>query len=142
MKNDPKVASEKDRQCRADLWIRTDDGQELWCDVSIPEPGCRSYLKLGSAREAGVAARKAESNKLSHWNSIIHRYGKAAVKAVPIILESTGFLGKSFEAFLKTIESVSVGPSRAKLISQISVTLMKCNVDCVREAGRKAFDAL
>ena len=111
-------------------------------DLSIPEPGCRSYQKIGSARVPGVAARKNESSKLSHWSAITRKYGKVAVKIVPLIMETTGYLGKQFESWLKTIESVSVGPSRAKLLSQISVTLMKWNVECVREAGRKAFDAL
>ena len=126
-----------DRSFRVDLWVRTDDAQEIWCDVSVPEPGCDSYLRLGSASRVGEAVKKVESSKRSKWGGVIKKYKRVGVKAAPLVVET----GQDFQDFLTTIESTSEGPSRARLIAQLSVTLAKYNVECVREAGRKACEA-
>jgi hypothetical protein len=124
-----------------DIWVRTEKAQELWCDISVPEPACASYLALGSDKRAGRAAAKAESNKRSKYKAALQRHGKVGVRVVPLIIETGGYLGREFTDFLKTIEkeSSSSGPSRAQLLSQISITLVKANVEMVREAGRKAL---
>ena len=115
-----------------DIWVRTEKAQELWCDISIPEPACASYLALGSDKRAGKAAAK--------YGAALRRHGKVGVRVVPLIIETGGYLGREFVDFLKTIEKESSsGPSRAQLLSQISITLVKANVEMVREAGRKAL---
>ena len=81
----------------------------------------------------------ASANKRAKWGKVVASQGRVGVAIVPLVLETTGFLGKEFEEFLETIEGVSSGPSRHALIAQISVTLARWNVECVREAGRKAF---
>jgi hypothetical protein len=131
----------KSRKWRVDLWVRTDDAQEIWTDVSITEPGCATYLAVGSDRKAGVAAKKRESVKMADWSKVVRDLGRVGVQVAPLVLETTGRLGGDFEKFLSTIESVSRGGPRTHLISQISVTLAKWNVECVREAGRKAAEA-
>ena len=113
---------------------------EIWCDVSVPEPGSASYLAQGSASRVGVAVKKVESSKRSKWNGVLKQYRRLGVRIAPLVLETTGFMGSDFSDFLTTVESVSEGPSRTDLISQLSVTLAKCNVECVREAGRKACE--
>ena len=136
----PFKGSNEDSSFAVDLWVRTDKSQELWCDISVPEPACRSYLQLGSDKNPGKAAAKAESSKLSKYNAALKRRGKVGVSVVPLIIETGGFLGQHFIDFLKTIEKESSdGPSKDILLSQISVTLVKANVACIREAGRKAL---
>ena len=77
-RNDP-TADDEDRQRRVDIWVRTHNAEELWCDISVPEPGRASYLARGSAKSAGIAAKKTESNKLSKWAAVLRRRHKAGV---------------------------------------------------------------
>jgi hypothetical protein len=123
-----------DRKYRVDLWARTDDGVIHWCDVSIPEPGRQSYLDLGSAATDGIAAKKAEANKRSKWTPL----APVGVQVVPLVIETTGSLGDSAVKFINRVTADGSGPSRARLVSQLSVTLAKWNVECSREAGRHA----
>ena len=101
---------------------------------------CESYASVCNL-EWDRRVVRVESSKLSKWRKVVKDYKRVGVKIAPLVLETTGRMGPEFEDLLSTIEGASVGPSRARLISQISVTLAKWNVECVREAGRKACEA-
>lgn len=120
---------------RIDLWVRTDDAVIHWCDVSVPEPSNPSRIAKGSHKKELVAAKAAEAGKRRDWGDKAKRAGAVAR---PLVLETTGRLGEDFNEFLSIVEATSEGPSRGVLVSQMSVTLAKWNVNCVREAGRKA----
>ena len=127
-----------DRQHRLDLWVRTDDGVVSWCDVSVSEPGRKTYLGLGSATKPGVAAKQAEAHKKSVWGA----RAPDGVMVMPLVLETTGHIGESLSCFLELVQkSHPSGPGVWDLITRISVTVAKYNVECVREAGRKACEA-
>jgi hypothetical protein len=122
-----------DRKHRVDLWVRSDKGVVHWCDVSIPEPGRQTYLDLGSATTGGIAAKKTEANKRSKWTPL----ASVGVQVEPLVIESTGRVGENAVNFVNRL-CTDNGPSRKRLFSQISITLAKWNVECVREAGRHA----
>ena len=129
------ILTTPDMKQRLDLWVRTDDGVVSWCDVSIAEPGRKTYLALGSDTQAGVAAKQAESHKKSVWGS----RAPPGVMVTPLVLETTGHIGASLLSFMALVQkSHPSGPSQWDLITRISVTVAKFNVECVREAGRKA----
>jgi hypothetical protein len=119
---------------RVDLWARTDDGQVFWCDVSLPDPAQQTYLENGSASSGGVAAKAIESVKNSKWSKLV----PAGVQLFPLVIENTGYVGGLAEEFFRRIcASTETGRSLNNLVTQISVTLQKYNVQCVREIGRK-----
>ena len=77
---------------------------------------------------------------MSKYNATLKRRGKVGVGVVPLVIETGGFIGQHFIDFLKTIEKESGdGPSKDNLLSQISVTLVKANVECLRDAAHKAL---
>jgi hypothetical protein len=127
-----------DNKHRIDLWVRTDDGVVSWGDVSVTEPGRKTYLTLGSARRAGVAAKQLESRKRSYWGA----RAPHGVMVMPLVLETTGYMGESLLSFLELVQkSHPSGPGQWDLITRLSVTVAKWNVECVRQAGRKACEA-
>ena len=117
--------------------MRSNDGVVYWCDLSLPDPGRISYLRLNSANEIGVAAKRAESRKHTLWQ----KRAPKDIVVVPLVMETTGMIGDEFYSFLKRIEACSEGPGRKHLLTRLSVTLAKFNVKCVREAGHKVWSA-
>jgi hypothetical protein len=81
-----------------------------------------------------LAGRRGEATKKSKWGKL----APPQVAVVPLGFESTGRWGASTEKFIHTMcASTFEGPSKARLLSQLSVTMAKFNVAMVREAGRK-----
>jgi hypothetical protein len=114
---------------RVDLWVRN-DCITYWGDVTVADPGCPSYLPTSAVR-AGVAVSRAETGKFSKWSKL----APSGVTVQPLALETTGRVGEQLAKFLKTMEESSgEGPSRSSLLLQLSMTCLRFNVECVREA--------
>ena len=103
----------------------------------MPEPANSSYVAI-SSRKVGHAAKLSENYKFSKWKA----RAPVGVVVLPLAVETTGHLGSEFRKFLKTIEKATQSSipashrarSRVELISQISVTCVKYNSQCVNEA--------
>jgi len=129
----------EESNARADLWVRDNDGRVHWCDLEVSDPSQPSYLQRGSARKPGVAAKTAESNKVSEWKKRLPENG---VDFRPLAMESTGRMGTQFIYFInRMLGQTNDGPGRYALTNQLSVTMMKSNVVMVREAGSKLLAA-
>jgi hypothetical protein len=114
---------------RIDLWVRN-DCVTYWGDVTVADPGCPSYLP-NSAERPGVAVSRAEVGKLSKWSKL----APSDVTVQPLALETTGRIGEQLAKFLRTMEQGSGGgPSRSSLLLQLSMTCIRFNVECIREA--------
>jgi hypothetical protein len=134
-----------DGKWRVDIVARI-DGVIYWCDVMITEPSCDTYLKLGSAERPDVAIEEGHKKKFRHWNQQI----KVGVVIVPLVMETSGRLGKHFKAFIATAVKSAIAKRKATgalsqpytsastIVRQLSVTVQKGNVAMVDEACRRA----
>jgi hypothetical protein len=119
---------------RVDLWVRC-DGVVHWCDVTVADPACPSYL-ASSASQPGFAAKRAEGLKRAKWDKLV----PPGVVVQPLAFESTGHVGPSINKFLRAMEKMSSsGPRRAELMAQLSISCIRFAVEMVREAGAKAL---
>ena len=123
----------KSRSERVDVLVRC-EGLVYWCDVSVAEPASASYLEQ-SCKKAGWAASKAEAAKTSKWK----KFAPSGVRVQPLVMETSGRVGRAMGTFLKTMEKASASGatdtySRSDLVMQLSVTCLRFNAQCVREA--------
>ena len=134
-----------DGKCRVDIVARI-DGVMYWCDVMVTEPSSKTYLDLGSAKRAEVAIEEGHKKKFRHWNP----QAPPEVIVVPLVMETSGRLGKHFKSFIATAVKSAAAKRRATgalsqpytsvptIVRQLSVTVQKGNVAMVDEAGRRA----
>ena len=121
---------------RIDLLVRC-GGIAYWGDVSVSEPANPSYLPI-LFKKKGYAVKKSEGMKTTKWKDI----APTGAVVQPLCLETTGHMGPALLAFLKTMEKGSKSTvatscrarSRNDLMTQLSVTMVRYNVQCMREA--------
>ena len=79
---------------------------------------------------------QAEKRKFSKWKAL----APPVVTVQPLALESTGLVGPAMLSFLRGMEkATSVGPRKAALLVQLSVTCVRFGVEMVREAAGAAW---
>ena len=131
---------------RIDILARI-DGVFYWCDVMVTQPACVSYIRQGSNSREGVALSIGEKKKFAEWNG---RRPPPGAVVVPLVMETSGRLGKHFKKFLKLITkavkaqrpSTYVGSQPFTMVPafvrQLSVTMQKGNVAMVDQAERES----
>ena len=73
--------------------------------------------------------------KASKWKKL----APGGTRVQPLVMETSGRVGLEMIGFLKTMEKASASGisdaySRRDLVTQLSVTCLRYNVQCVREA--------
>jgi hypothetical protein len=122
-------------QHRVDILVRTDSTTK-WCDVTVTDPSCPSYVDKAAVQE-GTAAKIAEGGKNSKYRKLAERMDAIIV---PLVFETSGFRGAVAEKFYREAQAASSqGPDRLELFQQLTITLQKGNVEMCREAARKAM---
>ena len=84
-------------------------GEVMWFDVSVVDPVAPTYIG-GAAKVPGAAAGARAKEKQRRWEAIAREH---SAQFCPLVIETSGRLGKSFVQFRKKLAELVVGEEKA-----------------------------